>query len=341
MFYRSVTIAALALILFARWCPEALALESDKESSKIHFFRGIEFFKKGRYEDALIDFKASYSFHSHWKIRYNIAMCLYKLKRHVEAAEEFSAFLEEGGDEMPQVQSGDARDLLHELKKKLGTVRFIGNVKNAIVIIDDRQEEGIAAGDDIFLEPGLHKVMLAIEKIVVFEDEVFFQPGATKKIHLEIPEEGKPGTMGYEVRETAAPRGAAAGKPASGDRMKKAAWASLGVAAVLLAAGIVTGGLVFNEKGAYEDAQDEYLSGFNSGLGNEELALIDERRREHYDRASDLALSTDTLLGLGAVFAVATVVLFAVGVREKRKQKHANLSKLTIGPGAAYLNLNF
>jgi len=107
------------------------------------------------------------------------------------------------------------------------------------------------------------------------------------------------------------------------------AWASL-------AAGAVTGGLVFKKKQLIKNAEDEYMEGYNGGLGDAELDAIRQKRDGHVDEAESLALASNILLGLGGAAAAVFVVFISLSAVGKKKIEKKGKTAVLAGPGELY-----
>lgn len=341
------------LALFLR-AASAGAEDKDEEMAKKHFFRGITFFDEGRYEDALIDFEASYKFHAHWKVKYNIAVCHYALGHYMEAADSILEFVEKGKGHMSEDEKQQAQALIVKLKKELGILRLVGEFKSFEVAIDGAPKKAAASGAEFFLDPGKHSLEISLGEDMAIAMEADLIAGETTEIVLkgsgkkpkEKDQGAAPVTAEVEViKETDKEEPLPAGGQGPGGIAKKKwfvamGWWHMASGAALLIAATVTGSLVLSKKGPIEDAQSDYLDAFNSGANDEELALLAKKKNDLVSEAKDLALATDIMLPIGAVAAAAGIAMVTVSYLKKEKRRKPAAALLP-GPGSLALTVAF
>jgi len=343
----------LILVLSLR-AAAAGAEAKDEEMAKKHFFRGITFFDEGRYEDALIDFEASYKFHAHWKVKYNIAVCHYALGHYKEAADSILEFVEKGKGHMSEDEKQQAQDLVVKLKKELGILRLVGEFKSFDVAIDGAPKKAAASGAEFFLAPGKHSLEISLGEDMAIAMEADLIAGETTEIVLKgsgkkpkAQDEGSASlTAEVEVikeseEEEPMPAG---GEGPGGIAQKKwftaLGWWHLASGAALLIAASVTGGLVLGKKGSIEDAQDAYMEAYNNGEPDSVLQPLREERDGLVDDARDLALATNIMLPIGAAAAAAGIAMVTVSYMKKKKGEKPAAALLP-GPGSLTLTVAF
>jgi hypothetical protein len=323
-----------------------------KKKAKKHFARALDFFDKGKYEDALIDFEASYTYRAHWKLKYNLALCHYKLGHHLEAAGLIKEFLAEGKGKISAEEKKLAENVLDDLKTKTGVLTVTGKVKGAVIKVDGEVVKGAKPGDEIFLLPGKHHVLAKSGAEVLVDEDIEFKAGQSKEIRVTLlevekkpvvnPEPGpgeekpvkKPFKAKTEVKTRKADR-----KPPS---MSTAGWAVLGVGSAFLVAGIVMGGLAGHERTLMKDAEDEYRTLYEvPGATQEELDVIKAKRDDHYDRGLSYLFSMAGLLAVGCAAAGASAALLFISSKKKTETRILTGPELSLGPGSLTLRLHF
>lgn len=133
---------------------------ADKQEAMGRFDKGVELSKLGDYEGALTEFRAAYEAEPHFRVRYNIGICLYKMGRYVEALTELTAYLSEGGDEIPQDRKQEVDSILQEITSYIGQLNVTCNVDGAWILVDGKPvgETPLPAALDI--DVGEHVVEL-------------------------------------------------------------------------------------------------------------------------------------------------------------------------------------
>jgi hypothetical protein len=342
--------AGLLVLALALHAAAAGAGDKDEEMAKKHFFRGITFFDEGRYEDALIDFEASYKFHAHWKVKYNIAVCHYALGHYKEAADSILEFVEKGKGHMSEDEKQQAQELIAKLKKELGILRLVGEFKSFSVSIDGSPQKPAASGAEFFLAPGKHSLEISLGDDMAITLEADLIAGETTEIVLKgsgkkekTTDKGTaPLSAEVEVKKGKKEEHSLDSPGPAGMTQKKwfvaMGWWHLASGAALLVAGAITGGLVLGKKDPIEDTQDAYMDGYNS-LPSEELALLKKKRDNLVNEARDLALATNILLPIGAAAAAAGIGMITVSFL--KKEKRGKPAAVLPGPGSLTLTLVF
>jgi len=348
--------AAVLPLLWMLAGPAGAADKGDEEKAKKHFFRAITFFEEGRYEDALIDFEASYAFHPLWKVKFNIAICHFALDHDMDAAEYILSFLEEGGDDVTTEERAQAEELIGKLEKKLGILRLVGEYTSFSVAIDGNPPRAALAGQEFFLEPGPHALEIVLNDDVTLSVTAEIVAGEKTEIVLKSSGKGKTGETPIVVQKPAAESAAPAvkkkdeekkeppGRGKSHPKMKPmtiAGIAALGGGGALLIASCVTGGLVLKGKSLIRSVEDDYLDAYDRGAGDEELADLRETRDDYADTARKLADTTTALLVIGGAAAGAGIILLGVSTARRKSAEKKPAALLLPGPGSLSLVVRF
>jgi len=357
---RRLGLAAAAVLPFL-WMlsgPAGAVDKSDEEKAKKHFFRAITFFEEGRYEDALIDFEASYAFHPLWKVKYNIAVCHFALDHAMAAAEYILSFLEEGGDDVTTEERAQAEELIGKLEKKLGILRLVGEYTSFSVAIDGKPPRAALSGQEFFLEPGSHALEIVLNDDVELSVTAEVVAGEKTEIVLKSSGKDKQKEKPIVVQKPVKEAGAGEGEKKKGEekeqeppggggsrpKMKPMMIAGLSALAgggALLIASCVTGGLVFKGKSLIRNVEKDYQEAFDAGAGEEELADLRETRDDYADTARKLADSTTALLVIGGAAAGVGIILVSVSAAGKKGAEGKPAAILLPGPGSLSLVMSF
>jgi hypothetical protein len=267
-------------------------------------------------------------------------MCHYKLGENLKAAAVFSEFLEQGGADIDTAAAQEAHGILKDLKSKLGLFRLTGDFSGVTLSIDGEVQAAGSEGKDIYLTPGVHHVAITKGEKVIIEKDMTIESGEEKEVFVtasqeeeQKPDAGEePEKMGgaETTAEGSGPPASAplpdAGKPA----LKKAGWAALGIAAAMLVPGAVLGGLTIRENGLMKDAEQEYRNKFDI-LSDDELALIKEKRNDHYDRGVTYSIASSILFGVAGAASLAAIVLLPIAYKAGAKEKKESLRIFSSG----------
>jgi tetratricopeptide (TPR) repeat protein len=117
----------------------AAAAEGDGavDKARASFFQGVELFKEGSFEAALVEFQKAYQTSPSYRILYNIAQTQFELRDYAAAYGTAKDYLEQGGGELPAARRADVEELLRKLEKRVALVTITCNVNDADLRIDD------------------------------------------------------------------------------------------------------------------------------------------------------------------------------------------------------------
>ncbi|MFH1437765.1 MAG: hypothetical protein ABIJ56_18805 [Pseudomonadota bacterium] len=342
---------AAAVIMVLSSAAPAQGVKENKAKSKKHFDRAVKFFTAGEYEDALIDFEASYNYRPHWKLKYNIAMCHYNLKNYLGAAGFLIEFLDEGKGKVPEGQRIHVEGVLEESKSNLGIIRLTGKVPESVVDIDGEKHEVNRSGQEILLIPGEHNVFVALGKSVIVNKIMMLEAGKVNKIEVKESggageqEEGKGGKE-VEIKKKEPPVEQPVKKAPAPNKKKNTrtgAWVTLAAGLALIVGGGVTVGLGANEASLMQEAEDEYDEKLDDpAVTQEQLDDIRKRRDGHYDTSKELYNATYGLMAAGGALAVTSIVLFVLSMKKKEaKAETKKKASVLFGPGELALRIAF
>jgi hypothetical protein len=175
-----------ALLLAAFLITPTIASTQGKKEAKKRFSKGVELFKKGDNEGALVEFKAAYNAQPHFKVRYNIGMTLYNLNRYVEAEEELKAYITEGGDDVPQDKKTTVQSILYEIASYIGSVSLNCDVDGAQVFVDGEYVATLPLSQPFKLDVGEHIIEVKAEGYSDYSEKVSMPGAKDITVHAEL-----------------------------------------------------------------------------------------------------------------------------------------------------------
>jgi len=272
----SATPALLACCLLA--IPAPCRAADGKEEAKAHFANGVDLFKNGDFDAALIEFRTAYDAKPHFAVRYNIGITLYKLHLYGESHEELVAYLDEGGDDVPAEKRVEVEEIIGKLEALLGTLTVDCAVEGAKLVVDGEPRISWS----LRLDVGSHEVEVAAPGHETFKTTVDLAGGAAVEIHADlVPEQGG----GQEPGPVEPPGTPGKGVPPA------AFWSMMGATGALAVAAGITGGLVIKQDRDYAD-----------------LAFEDDWRSAQA-RGKRLMIAADVLWPAAAAAGIATIVM--------------------------------
>ena len=135
---------------------EADAKPAEQRAAREAFARGEQAFKNGEYSAALEAFREAFTAVPHDAVRFNIAVCLERLGRYQEAAEQYDAAAQSSLiDDADRVR---ARRSAQTARASLGTVIVEAGTQGTAVIVD--RVERCRVPCRVALDPGPHRVAI-------------------------------------------------------------------------------------------------------------------------------------------------------------------------------------
>lgn len=171
---RTRRIAALVLAAFvSSTVPTTLtrtaAAQADDPvttQARQRFKEGVEFYDKGKYEEARLSFLQAYTLKKHPAVLLNLAQSTAKAGHAAEAARYFKQFLKESTTASPQ-QRKDAETGLADARQKLGRIEVIAPAGTEITLDDGEKIGTTPLAEPIDVEPGPHTVKSPTDSVKV------------------------------------------------------------------------------------------------------------------------------------------------------------------------------
>lgn len=171
---RTRRIAALVLVAFisatvpTTFTRTASAQADDPVTTqaRARFKEGVEFYDKGKYEEARLAFLQAYTLKKHPAVLLNLAQSSAKAGHPMEAAKYFKQFIKESTTASPQ-QKKDAESGLAEVRQKLGRIEVTAPSGTEITLDDGERIGTTPLSEPIDVEPGPHTVRSPTDSVKV------------------------------------------------------------------------------------------------------------------------------------------------------------------------------
>jgi len=331
------------------------------EESKKHFTKGVDFFKKEAFREALDEFNKSYDLRPHWGILYNIGICYLKLGQKGKALMVLMKYVEKGGQEISKDKSQEVEDFIQDLMFQVGIIRFNGDLTEAKVTVDGEQYPEANENLYLYLDPGKRYIRIVKGSVVLYEDKVTIKKGEEVLIDLEA--EGQPSVAPVTnpdevpivkpvITKTVEPKPVKPRKPGSDLKIVGATFA--GLAGALLIGYAAAGGVALSEKNQMEQVEDEWNTDtsqncITAGDCTEAREAAEVAQQSHYDKANSAKIAANVLFGVGLACAIVSIGAFIGATRKVKKEKETpppgTFSALNpvmgLSPGGISLNLSF
>jgi hypothetical protein len=195
------TLIALFVVLAfeVRAAAQDVACEQQAEARAL-FTVARESAQGGLWADAVDGFRRSYALCALTATRFNLAVALRALGRHLEARDVLRDILEEHGDELGDAQRREAERLLADEAERIAQLVVRGLVEGATHTVEIDHEERADDGERplVFdLDPGAHRLSIARPGVEAFEWAGNLSEGQRLDLDVDLreaPEEGGTGT---------------------------------------------------------------------------------------------------------------------------------------------------
>ena len=310
----------------------SLRAQSDAEKAKEHYKQGVALFQEENYKMAVAEFLRSFELKANWKLRLTIGICFFNLNRFVDARMELLAYIEEGGDNVPDDKKEQAKDLLTQISKLLADVKVETNVEGAKVYIDDKKIAETPM-KSFAIEAGAYELRIEAPGYKPYVKNLNLAGGDSKFMDVTLVKKA-----GGEVKEEKVGKEEKEGKEEKTDKPKKKKKKKLdgyGIGGIVLgalalgaAAGTIALGVMVNNKEAdLQDCKDQGCS------AEDQNAIADDgetyRNTLNYGMLPSLAV-----LSVGAV-ALGLVSALLPRKEDKKKTSYFSPQINTIGLGPA------
>lgn len=301
----TIRVFTLATLFFLSFAASATAQEEgpvdNKAKARELFAKGKKLFEEDKPAQAAAAFREANELHPTWKLQYNIGQCELAAKRPGLAMEAFEAYLNKGGDDVPQARREEVLAELGRLKVVVGGLDVIAD-EGAVVVVNDMERGKLPLSGPIMLAAGIeHHIVVKSGDEVVTDRTVKVSGSKTFKLDLREDKEAPVKVVVQQVEKEEEPL----------DPLVTWGWVTTGVGAAALIAGGVTGGLTMKKNSELADNCD----------GTAEASTCDHEFKEDHDAAKKMALTTDILMISGGVIAATGVVMLIVGYSRSAKEE--------------------
>ncbi|MBN2343479.1 MAG: hypothetical protein JXX29_04765 [Deltaproteobacteria bacterium] len=291
-----------------------LADEPDDEASAA-FQEGIRLYEAGEYPQSATAFRRAHSLKANWRLLYNIGQAEAASKRPGIALQSFEEYLTTGGDDIPEQRRAEVMEEIRRLRELVGALE-IEAPESAVVYIDDVERGTTPLPGSIMISAGAtHRVRVVHSNKAILDRTVRLSGRQTKTLHVseDGPEDDAASSTEAPspssdteatVNEAAEPTPA---NPLPKSKLKPIGIAILSTGSVVLAAGIVTGGIALSK-------EKELNSMCNGSI------CYDTKAADTLNSRDRLAVATDILIPVGAVLATIGGILLIANAKKQSER---------------------
>ena len=290
--------------------------EEAKEQAREHFKMGVSFYREDNYAAALVEFKRAYEIAPHYKLKFNLGQTALDLGDYPYAIDNLTAYLREGGDDVPAERRKLVEYMIKELEGRLAMVTITSNQEGAEVYVDDRLIGRTPFAQEVPIGAGRRRVVAIKDGFVTVERRVDL--AARDRVKLALDFRAQPKAKRVVVTKVV------------NEGPSLSLW--MGVGTGVLAAGTATLAILTGIAKQEFDAEME-------------RATTPERIATFKENAETRALLTDIALGVTGAAAIATLVVVVLEINEDddnpidAAKRTAIAPNLAISPNGAHLSI--
>lgn len=242
----ALAIATPALPAFAQTPPS----KAQQQEAATRFKKGLELFKDGDYQAALIEFRRANELAPNYNVLYNIGQVYFQLQDYPNALVSLERYLKEGGSAISASRRADVDRDIDKLKARVAHVEIVAAVPDAEVAIDDVVVGKTPLAKPIMVSAGRHKITLSKTGFTASTRVVEVASGDSPKVAIDPVEQKvappvgpveppKPGPVAPPVQDNPPP-------PPPAPPPRGAPIPGIVVTSLLAAGAVVTGALALS-----------------------------------------------------------------------------------------------
>jgi PEGA domain len=174
--------------------PQTEPSAADVATARDLFRDGVRLAAEEKWEAALDAYQRSMSLRPSNLTRYSIAIIQEKMGRLVEATENLRVFLAEDHDSSTRRYLPNARDMVHQLERRIARIKVIipGKPRGAQLFIDGEPIPDAAVGVHRPVDPGEHRVEVRVPGHPTFVKMVKLEEAAELDVLVQLDRGEKP-----------------------------------------------------------------------------------------------------------------------------------------------------
>lgn len=291
------TVLGVALSSVPAGSQPATPTKEARDEAKSRFLKGLDLFREGDYQAALIEFRRANELAPNYNVLYNIGQVYFQLTDYPNALTSLERYLKEGGDQVSAKRREEVQRDIDKLRARIANIEITTNVPEVDIAIDDVPHGKTPFQKPVMVGAGRHRITASKEGYRAVTKLVEVAGADSVKIPLELQElpSGTPVPTTTATTPPPPPTGTATTtattpptKPPVIDEGHGIPWAGWAVTGVLAAGAAVTGVLALSASSELETQRQ--------GVGISRDTLDDQS-----SKVGTLALVSDILTGCAVV----------------------------------------
>lgn len=301
--------------------------KQHQQEAATRFKKGLELFKDGDYQAALIEFRRANELAPNFNVLYNIGQVYFQLQDYPNALSSLERYLSDGGSNIPSTRRADVQRDIEKLRARVANLEIVVTVPDADVVLDDLPVGKSPLSKPIMVSAGRHKITISKAGYAATTKVVEIASGDSLKVPIDpVEQKVEPAAPPLPpVGPTATPVDTAPPPPPP-PPPKPVPVAGIVVTSVLAAGAVATGIVALSSKGSLQDE----LKSTNATRDSLDSA---------HSKMVAFGVATDILAGSAIIAAGVTLYVGLSGPSKKDSAppattSHAPAVRVSVGPGS-------
>jgi hypothetical protein len=184
--------AALALTLpslpAAAQSGQSTVTAAAQQEAASRFKKGLELFKDGDYQAALIELRRANELAPNYNVLYNIGQVYFQLQDYPNALHSLERYLQEGGKSIDAKRRAEVEKDVEKLRARVANLEIVVNVPDAEVTIDDVSAGKSPLQKPVLVGAGRHRVAVSKPGFGSFTKTVEIASAELQKVPVDLVE---------------------------------------------------------------------------------------------------------------------------------------------------------
>lgn len=154
----SLALAAAGLATSLTWSQPSHAQEATQAAAAEHFERGIELYREGSLDAALVEFERAYESVPDYRVLYNLAQVQTQRGEYVEAISLFEKYLREGGARIVPERRAEVEQDLSKLNGRVARLWVESNTDGAELFVNGKHVGLLPLNQPVLINSGVCEI---------------------------------------------------------------------------------------------------------------------------------------------------------------------------------------
>ncbi len=188
MRHRSLALCAALALTLPSFTASAQVTPAAQAEAASRFKKGLELFKEGDYQAALIELRRANELAPNYNVLYNIGQVYFQLQDYPNALHSLERYLQEGGKNVDAKRRGEVEKDIDKLKARVANLEIVVNVPDAEVTIDDVPAGKTPLPKTVLVSAGRHRIVVAKPGFASITKVVEIASAEVQKVPVELVE---------------------------------------------------------------------------------------------------------------------------------------------------------